>query len=75
MKWWLSTGLLASSIRLVLESVCRILLQYQDELNALDRAAGDGDCGNTHALAANGKIPLKQLMQNFETFVFGLVLL
>ncbi|XP_056607650.1 triokinase/FMN cyclase isoform X1 [Triplophysa dalaica] len=46
-------GSLASSIRHVLESVCRILLQYQDELNALDRTAGDGDCGNTHALAAN----------------------
>ncbi|KAI2662864.1 Triokinase/FMN cyclase [Labeo rohita] len=40
-------------IRQVLESVCKILLQRQEELNALDRAAGDGDCGSTHALLAN----------------------
>ncbi|XP_055053504.1 triokinase/FMN cyclase [Misgurnus anguillicaudatus] len=46
-------GSLASIIRPVLESVSRILLKHQEELNALDRAAGDGDCGNTHALAAN----------------------
>uniref|UniRef100_A0A673HNX2 Triokinase/FMN cyclase n=1 Tax=Sinocyclocheilus rhinocerous TaxID=307959 RepID=A0A673HNX2_9TELE len=44
---------LSSVIRLVLESVCKILLQHQEELNALDRAAGDGDCGSTHALVAN----------------------
>lgn len=44
---------LASIIRPVLESVSRILLKHQEELNALDRASGDGDCGNTHALAAN----------------------
>uniref|UniRef100_A0A672RU48 Triokinase/FMN cyclase n=1 Tax=Sinocyclocheilus grahami TaxID=75366 RepID=A0A672RU48_SINGR len=30
-----------------------ILLEHQEELNALDRAAGDGDCGSTHALVAN----------------------
>uniref|UniRef100_A0A8C1WNB3 Triokinase/FMN cyclase n=1 Tax=Cyprinus carpio TaxID=7962 RepID=A0A8C1WNB3_CYPCA len=46
-------GSLSSVIRLVLESVCKILLQHQEELNALDRAAGDGDCGSTHALLAN----------------------
>lgn len=46
-------GSLSSVIRLVLESVCKILLQHQEELNALDRAAGDGDCGSTHALVAN----------------------
>ncbi|XDV18915.1 hypothetical protein PO909_024509 [Leuciscus waleckii] len=46
-------GSLSSVIRLVLESVCKILLQRQEELNALDRAAGDGDCGSTHALLAN----------------------
>uniref|UniRef100_A0A8C1MAA4 Triokinase/FMN cyclase n=1 Tax=Cyprinus carpio TaxID=7962 RepID=A0A8C1MAA4_CYPCA len=44
---------LSSVIRLVLESVSKILLQHQEELNALDRAAGDGDCGSTHALLAN----------------------
>uniref|UniRef100_A0A672RUY7 Triokinase/FMN cyclase n=2 Tax=Sinocyclocheilus grahami TaxID=75366 RepID=A0A672RUY7_SINGR len=46
-------GSLSSVIRLVLESVCKILLEHQEELNALDRAAGDGDCGSTHALVAN----------------------
>ncbi|XP_052005145.1 triokinase/FMN cyclase isoform X1 [Xyrauchen texanus] len=48
-----SEGSLSPLIRLVLESVCKILLQSQEELNALDRASGDGDCGNTHALVAN----------------------
>ncbi|KAM7376994.1 hypothetical protein PAMA_013671 [Pampus argenteus] len=36
----------------VLERVCSTLLEKQEELNSLDRAAGDGDCGNTHAQAA-----------------------
>ncbi|XP_026859575.2 triokinase/FMN cyclase [Electrophorus electricus] len=45
-------GPFAAVARPVLESVCKTLLQRQDELNALDRGAGDGDCGNTHALAA-----------------------
>uniref|UniRef100_A0A3Q4BHG5 Triokinase/FMN cyclase n=1 Tax=Mola mola TaxID=94237 RepID=A0A3Q4BHG5_MOLML len=35
-----------------LERVCSTLLEQQEELNSLDRAAGDGDCGNTHAQAA-----------------------
>lgn len=42
-------------MRKVLENVCSTLLQKQEELNSLDRAAGDGDCGNTHAQAATGK--------------------
>ncbi|XP_072543743.1 triokinase/FMN cyclase isoform X1 [Salminus brasiliensis] len=46
-------GPLTLVVQTVLESVCKILLQRQEELNALDRAAGDGDCGSTHALAAN----------------------
>ncbi|KYO41664.1 triokinase/FMN cyclase [Alligator mississippiensis] len=37
---------------LVLERVCDVLLGMQEKLNELDRAAGDGDCGNTHARAA-----------------------
>uniref|UniRef100_A0A672JC82 Triokinase/FMN cyclase n=1 Tax=Salarias fasciatus TaxID=181472 RepID=A0A672JC82_SALFA len=32
--------------------ICSTLLEKQEELNSLDRAAGDGDCGNTHAQAA-----------------------
>ncbi|XP_059210699.1 triokinase/FMN cyclase [Centropristis striata] len=47
-----SEGPLSPVLRSVLLRVCSTLLQQQDELNALDRAAGDGDCGNTHAQAA-----------------------
>nr|F1RKQ4.2 RecName: Full=Triokinase/FMN cyclase; AltName: Full=Bifunctional ATP-dependent dihydroxyacetone kinase/FAD-AMP lyase (cyclizing); Includes: RecName: Full=ATP-dependent dihydroxyacetone kinase; Short=DHA kinase; AltName: Full=Glycerone kinase; AltName: Full=Triokinase; AltName: Full=Triose kinase; Includes: RecName: Full=FAD-AMP lyase (cyclizing); AltName: Full=FAD-AMP lyase (cyclic FMN forming); AltName: Full=FMN cyclase [Sus scrofa] len=36
----------------VLERVCTTLLGLEDQLNALDRAAGDGDCGTTHSRAA-----------------------
>ncbi|MBN3295994.1 TKFC cyclase, partial [Amia calva] len=39
-------------LRRVLDHVCVSLLARQEELNKLDRAAGDGDCGNTHARAA-----------------------
>lgn len=41
-------------MQLVLERVCSTLLGLQDKLNELDRAAGDGDCGHTHARAARG---------------------
>ncbi|XP_034531882.1 triokinase/FMN cyclase isoform X2 [Notolabrus celidotus] len=47
-----SEGPLSPVMRKVLERVCSTLLEKQEELNALDRAAGDGDCGNTHAQAA-----------------------
>ncbi|KAM6959779.1 triokinase/FMN cyclase [Tautogolabrus adspersus] len=47
-----SEGPLSPVIRKVLERVCSTLLEKQEELNSLDRAAGDGDCGNTHAQAA-----------------------
>ncbi|XP_075401759.1 triokinase/FMN cyclase isoform X2 [Tenrec ecaudatus] len=36
----------------VLERVCTTLLGLEEHLNALDRAAGDGDCGTTHSRAA-----------------------
>ncbi|KFO29453.1 Bifunctional ATP-dependent dihydroxyacetone kinase/FAD-AMP lyase (cyclizing) [Fukomys damarensis] len=36
----------------VLEQVCTTLLDLEEPLNALDRAAGDGDCGTTHSRAA-----------------------
>ncbi|XP_026575891.1 triokinase/FMN cyclase isoform X2 [Pseudonaja textilis] len=39
-------------MRLILECVCSKMLSLQEQLNDLDRAAGDGDCGNTHAQAA-----------------------
>lgn len=42
-------------MRKALERVCSTLLEKQEELNSLDRAAGDGDCGNTHAQAARGE--------------------
>uniref|UniRef100_A0A7N6FD09 Triokinase/FMN cyclase n=1 Tax=Anabas testudineus TaxID=64144 RepID=A0A7N6FD09_ANATE len=41
----------ASALNL-LQMICSTLLDKQEELNSLDRAAGDGDCGNTHAQAA-----------------------
>ncbi|XP_074087445.1 triokinase/FMN cyclase [Macrotis lagotis] len=36
----------------ILQRVCTTLLDLEDHLNALDRAAGDGDCGTTHSRAA-----------------------
>uniref|UniRef100_A0A3B5ACD1 Triokinase/FMN cyclase n=1 Tax=Stegastes partitus TaxID=144197 RepID=A0A3B5ACD1_9TELE len=45
-------GPLSPVMREALEKVCSTLLDKQEELNSLDRAAGDGDCGNTHAQAA-----------------------
>ncbi|XP_034020795.1 triokinase/FMN cyclase [Thalassophryne amazonica] len=48
-----SEGLLSPVMRKVVETICSTLLKKQGELNSLDRAAGDGDCGNTHAQAAN----------------------
>ncbi|CAJ1085811.1 triokinase/FMN cyclase [Xyrichtys novacula] len=47
-----SEGPLSPVMRKVLERVCGTLLEKQEELNSLDRASGDGDCGNTHAQAA-----------------------
>lgn len=47
-----SEGPLSPVLGKVLDRVCSELLQIQDELNRLDRASGDGDCGNTHAQAA-----------------------
>ncbi|CAH2326210.1 triokinase FMN cyclase isoform X1 [Pelobates cultripes] len=38
--------------RHILENICKTLLSLEEELNELDRAAGDGDCGSTHARAA-----------------------
>ncbi|XP_042566337.1 triokinase/FMN cyclase isoform X2 [Clupea harengus] len=45
-------GPLSDVMQKALQGVCEALLQLQEELNMLDRAAGDGDCGNTHACAA-----------------------
>ncbi|XP_036621519.1 triokinase/FMN cyclase [Trichosurus vulpecula] len=36
----------------ILQQVCATLLGLEEHLNALDRAAGDGDCGTTHSRAA-----------------------
>ncbi|XP_014804246.1 PREDICTED: triokinase/FMN cyclase [Calidris pugnax] len=47
-----STGPGAARARKVLEGVCSTLLAMEEQLNELDRAAGDGDCGHTHARAA-----------------------
>ncbi|XP_077597852.1 triokinase/FMN cyclase [Stigmatopora nigra] len=45
-------GPYSTTMRMVLERVCSTLMDYKEELNALDRACGDGDCGSTHAQAA-----------------------
>ncbi|XP_034501894.1 triokinase/FMN cyclase isoform X2 [Ailuropoda melanoleuca] len=45
-------GLTSKRVALVLERVCATLLGLEEHLNALDRAAGDGDCGTTHSRAA-----------------------
>ncbi|NXH37600.1 TKFC cyclase, partial [Dicaeum eximium] len=39
-------------VKQVLQRVCSTLLDMRDKLNELDREAGDGDCGHTHAQAA-----------------------
>ncbi|NXB89782.1 TKFC cyclase, partial [Vidua chalybeata] len=48
------TGIGPSTARVerVLQRVCSTLLDIRDKLNELDRGAGDGDCGHTHAQAA-----------------------
>ncbi|NXP59317.1 TKFC cyclase, partial [Chloropsis cyanopogon] len=46
------TGPGAARVQRVLQRVCSTLLDMQDRLNELDRGAGDGDCGHTHARAA-----------------------
>ncbi|NXV00497.1 TKFC cyclase, partial [Cettia cetti] len=48
----LSAGPGTARVRRVLERVCSTLLDMQEKLNELDRGAGDGDCGHTHARAA-----------------------
>ncbi|KAM9408415.1 triokinase/FMN cyclase [Pholidichthys leucotaenia] len=47
-------GPLSPVLRRVMENIASILLAKQEELNELDRACGDGDCGNTHAQFARG---------------------
>ncbi|NXA02362.1 TKFC cyclase, partial [Nesospiza acunhae] len=48
----LSTGLNTARVERVLQRVCSTLLDMKEKLNELDRGAGDGDCGHTHAQAA-----------------------
>lgn len=45
-------GVASKQMMLVLERVCTTLIGLEKHLNALDRAAGDGDCGTTHTRAA-----------------------
>ncbi|NXE67125.1 TKFC cyclase, partial [Calcarius ornatus] len=46
------TGLSVARVERVLQRVCSTLLDMKEKLNELDRGAGDGDCGHTHAQAA-----------------------
>lgn len=45
-------GVASQTAARVLQQVCTTLLNLEEPLNALDRAAGDGDCGTTHSRAA-----------------------
>lgn len=52
-------------VRSILDMVCTTLLQMEEELNELDREAGDGDCGSTHVRAAHGQF-LAECNSEFE---------
>uniref|UniRef100_A0A8C5ALB5 Triokinase/FMN cyclase n=2 Tax=Gadus morhua TaxID=8049 RepID=A0A8C5ALB5_GADMO len=52
LRTWAQGGPLSPVMRSALQRISSALLDRQEELNALDRASGDGDCGNTHAQAA-----------------------
>lgn len=56
-------------MRKSLEHVCFTLLNKQEELNSLDRAAGDGDCGNTHAQAATGRSEGRQQAAHVQNLI------
>ncbi|KAM9718362.1 LOW QUALITY PROTEIN: triokinase/FMN cyclase [Menidia menidia] len=56
-------GPLSPLMHKVLVKVCSTLLERQEELNSLDRACGDGDCGNTHTQAAKA---IQQWLQNHK---------
>ncbi|NP_001404798.1 triokinase/FMN cyclase isoform 2 [Mus musculus] len=45
-------GVTSKQMALVLDRICTTLIGLEEHLNALDRAAGDGDCGSTHSRAA-----------------------
>lgn len=47
------SGPFVDKVRSVLDMVSTTLLQMEEELNELDREAGDGDCGSTHTRAAH----------------------
>ena len=47
-------GVTSKQMALVLDRICTTLIGLEEHLNALDRAAGDGDCGSTHSRAAKG---------------------
>lgn len=43
-------GVTSKQMALVLDRICTTLIGLEEHLNALDRAAGDGDCGSTIAV-------------------------
>ncbi|XP_051885659.1 triokinase/FMN cyclase-like [Pristis pectinata] len=54
-------GPFVEKVHSVLDVVCTTLIQMEEELNELDREAGDGDCGSTHAMAAHA---IKNLLKS-----------
>ncbi|XP_069753485.1 triokinase/FMN cyclase isoform X2 [Narcine bancroftii] len=55
------SGPFVNKVRSVLDMISTTLLQIENELNELDREAGDGDCGSTHARAARA---IKDLLKS-----------
>lgn len=47
-----------------LANACNAIIKHEDKLNDLDRGCGDGDCGSTHSLLANGRRLKKEKLQN-----------
>ncbi|KAK0161994.1 hypothetical protein PV327_008378 [Microctonus hyperodae] len=46
-----------------LENACNAIIEHRDKLNDLDRGCGDGDCGSTHSLLANGILSSLESLQ------------
>ena len=46
-------------LRKIVSMLCKEMNSREDELNKLDGAAGDGDCGTTFKTAADGKTSFK----------------
>ena len=64
-KGFLKIFVLEEATRLheAIEAACQSIVAASDELNKLDSACGDGDCGSTLKSGAKGKKPLCRISQ------------